>query len=425
MRIRLEGALEWRAPAWPLFMAAIIAVALLVTLGATAASAADPAPCAVTNTGSGRTYPRLQQAVDAAKPEARLVVRGTCHGGTFIDKSLVIKGVKTRQTGKTVLDGDGKARLLTIKSKVEVSVRSLVIRNGKATRIPNGGGISNKGKLTLRDVVVRDSLAVRGGGIYNEGTLRMLGRSVVKDNTGLYPTFLTAVASGVFNTARLVLDDRTRITSNTGGSGVLNAGTLVMNGSSNISASDFGRGVSGVTNSGTLVMNDASSISEQGPVSNSGTLVMNDASSIHHNRITGGMSGCETGQGGGVRNTGSLTLNGSASIHHNSVWGGCSYSQSPAPYDRARGGGVYNSGSLTMTGSSRINDNEAMTSGSGVRGLGGGLYNASGGTLSGVELRPAHLRQRLRQHPRRLLPRVALAAAASANDQPIALQRPV
>ena len=75
-------------------------------------------------------------------------------------------------------------------------------------------------------------------------------------------------------------------------------------------------------------MNDASSISDQGPVSNSGTLVMNDASSIHHNRITGGMSGCGTGQGGGVHNTGSLTLNGSASIHHNFVWGGCSYSQS-------------------------------------------------------------------------------------------------
>ena len=118
----------------------------------------------------------------------------------------------------------------------------------------------------------------------------MLGRSVVRDNTGLYPSYLTEVVSGVINTGRLVLDDRTRITSNIGGSGVLNSGTLVMNGSSNISASDFGRGVSGVTNSGTLVMNDASSISEQGPVTNSGTLVMNDASSIHHNRITGGMS---------------------------------------------------------------------------------------------------------------------------------------
>ena len=381
--------------AWRLAIAAIIvALALDVTLGATSAWAASPSACVVTNTDSGRTYPRLQTAVDAAKPGARLVVRGTCHGGTFINKSITVAGQQTERTGKPILNGGieallpGSTRVLTIRPGIKVNIRGLVIRNGKATRIPNGGGISNKGRLTLRDVVVRGNAAVRGGGIYNEGALRMLGRSVVRDNTGLYPSYLTEVVSGVFNTGRLVLDDRTRITSNFGGSGVLNSGTLVMNGSSNISASDFGRGVSGVTNSGTLVMNDASSISEQGPVSNSGTLVMNDASSIHHNRITGGMSGCGTGQGGGVRNTGSLTLNGSASIHHNSVWGGCSYSQSPPPYDRARGGGVYNSGSLTMTGASRINDNEAMTSGSGVRGLGGGVYNASGGTLVGVNCAP-------------------------------------
>ena len=376
-------------------LACVTSLALLVTLGATSASAARSATCAVTNTDTGKTYPRLQQAVDAAKPRARLVVKGTCVGGSFIDKDLAIRGVKARRTGRPVLDGglasysmEGSTRVLTIKPRVKVSIRDLVIRNGRATRIPEGGGISNKGRLTLRDVVVRNNTAVHGGGIYNEGILSMLGRSIVTYNTGLYPSYLTEVVSGVFNTGRLVLDDRTRITSNSGGSGVVNAGTLVMNGSSNVSASDFGRGVSGVTNSGTWMMNDASSISDQGPVTNAGTFVMNATSSIHHNRITGGMSGCGTGQGGGVHNTGSLTLNGSASIHHNSVWGGCSYSQSPPPYDRARGGGVYNSGSLTMTGASRVYDNEAMTSSNGLGGLGGGLYNASGGTLVGVNCAP-------------------------------------
>ncbi len=370
---------------------AILVLVFTLTLGATSVSAAKAATCSVTDRGSGRTYSWLQQAVDAAKLGAHLVVHGTCHGGTFIDKSLAITGATTRKSGKPILDGGiesflpGSTRVLTIRPGIKVNIRGLVIRNGKASRIPNGGGISNKGRLTLRDVVVRNNAAERGGGIYNEGALRMRGRSVVKDNTGLSATFLTAVASGVFNTGRLVLDDRTRITSNTGGSGVINAGTLVMNGSSNISASDFGRGVSGVTNPGTLVMNDASSITKQGPVTNPGTLVMNDDSSIHHNRITGGMLGCGTGQGGGVHNTGFLTLNGSASIHDNAVWGGCGQS---APNDRARGGGVFNSGSLTMTASSRIYDNEATISSNRVVGLGGGLYNASGGTLSGVNCAP-------------------------------------
>ena len=76
--------------------------------------------------------------------------------------------------------------MLTIKPKINASIRDLVIRNGRATRIPNGGGISNKGRLTLRDVVVRDNRAVRGGGIYNDGALRMLGRSVVRNNGDLY-----------------------------------------------------------------------------------------------------------------------------------------------------------------------------------------------------------------------------------------------
>ena len=392
MAMRLGSAHGLGARSWGLFIAAIIALAFVMTPAATPATAAKAATCSVTNRGSGRTHSRLQQAVDAAKPGAHLVVEGTCRGGTFINKKLAITGATTRKSGKPILDGGiesllpGSTRVLTIRPGIKVNIRGLVIRNGKASRIPNGGGVSNKGRLTLRDVVVRNNTAVRGGGIYNEGALRMLGRSVVKDNTGLYPSFLTAVASGVYNTGRLVLDDRTRITSNTGGSGVVNAGTLVMSGSSNISASDFGRGASGVTNSGTLVMNDASSISDQGPVTNSGTLVMNDTSSIHHNRITGGASGCETGQGGGVHNSGSLTLNGSASIHDNFVWGGCSYG--PPPHDGARGGGVYNSGSLTMTGSSHIYDNEAMTSRNGVQALGGGLYNAGGGTLSGVNCAP-------------------------------------
>ena len=69
--------------------------------------------------------------MDAAKPGAHLVVKGTCLGGTFIDKSLAIRGVKTRRTGKPILDGHDRARVLTIKPKVKVSIQSLVIRDGK------------------------------------------------------------------------------------------------------------------------------------------------------------------------------------------------------------------------------------------------------------------------------------------------------
>jgi hypothetical protein len=368
-----------------------LAVTLLVTLGTTSASAAKAAICTVKNTDSGTTCTRLQQAVDAAKPGARLVVKGVCHGGTVIDKDLVIVGVRTDGTRKPVLDADAKARVLTIKPKVKVSIRDLTVRNGKATRTPDGGGISNKGRLTLRDVVVRDNDASgreddgawigRGGGIYNEGLLHLRGRSEVTGNH--VASFRLETGSGIYNAGRLILDDGSRIRSNSGGYGVVNAGTLVMNDSSNVGRNDGSKGSFGVNNAGTLVMNDASSISNDGSLANSGTLVMNDASSIHHNTIPGDALFCATGAGGGVRNTGSLRLNDSASIHDNGVSGGCG-PRRPPPADRARGGGVYNEGSLTMTGASSIHSNAVAWTVDGAAGLGGGLYNTSGGTLTGV-----------------------------------------
>ena len=376
---------------WRLLTATIVAVAFIVTLGASSVSVAKSSTCSITNTDSGRTYTRLQQTVDAAKPGDRLVVKGVCHGGTFIDKDIAITGVKTRRTGKPVLDGDGEARVLTIKPKAKVSIRDLTIRDGRATRIPDGGGISNKGRLTLRDVVVRDNDSSgreddgawigRGGGIYNQGLLHMRGRSEVTGNH--VASFRLETGSGVYNAGRLILDDRSRIRSNTGGYGVVNAGTLVMNDRSNVSRNDRSKGSFGVTNAGTLVMNGSSSISNDGSLANSGSLTMNDASSIHHNTIPGDSLFCATGAGGGVRNTGSLRLNDSASIHDNGVSGGCG-PRRPPPADRARGGGVYNEGSLTMTGASSIHSNAVASTVDGAAGLGGGLYNASGGTLVGV-----------------------------------------
>ena len=79
----------------------------------------------------------------------------------------------------------------------------------------------------------------------------MLGRSVVKDNSGgLDPRRQPAAASTTsVDSSSLTAPASPRTL---GGSGVVNEGTLVMNGSSSISTSDFGRGVSGVRNAGTL-----------------------------------------------------------------------------------------------------------------------------------------------------------------------------
>jgi hypothetical protein len=314
----------------------MLALALILTLEVSPTAAASAKACRVTNTDSGRTYTRLQQAVDAAKPGVRLVVTGMCHGGTFIDKDIAIAGVATRETGKPVLDGDERERVLVVKPGVRVSIRDLTIRDGRARKVNFGAGISNHGHLTLRDVVVRDNRTTTGdggtdfgGGIFNAGFLRLHGSTRVAHN-------VSSSGGGVYNTA---------------------TGTMLMRDSSRIERNLQHRGLSGGWGYGVL---------------NIGTLTLRGSSSIDKNR-----GGGVWNNGYGVINYGTLNLEGSSRVQGNS-------------------GGVRNiGGSVTMTGSSTIRDNhlECPPTGSGciVWGLNpphpAGL-DSRGGTLIGVNCAP-------------------------------------
>ena len=371
-------------------LAVLLAFLMLLTLEASPAAAASSKACRVRNTSTGQTYKRLQQAVKAAKPGARLVVKGTCHGGTFIDKSLAIVGTTTERSGKAVLDGDGKARVLTIKPGIAVNIRNLTVRDGAASverdsmgrPLPKtgGDGIVNRGKVTLRDVVLtkNGAGAYEGTGtIINEGRMRLLGHSIVRANYG-----------GVANQGRLVLADDTRIRDNMGG--VSNAGVLVMNDASSIKGNfEGGHAGAGVQNDGSLTMNGTSSILDHridGGVRNNGALVMNDASSIHDNWSgTTYLGPGGAGGGAGAFNRGTLVMNEQSSIHHNvAIYSGSS---------PGKGAGVYNmpGATLTMTGSATLHDNEAQSVPPGLAGLGGGVYNANGGILNGVNCAPQTL----------------------------------
>ena len=324
-----------------LVIVAMLALALILTLEVSPAAAASAKACRVTNTDSGRSFPRLQQAVDAAKPGARLVVKGTCHGGTFIDKDLAIRGVRSERRGKPILDGDEKTRVLTVKPKVEASLRGLVIRDGVAPDgIPSGGGITNKGRLTLRDVVLRDNNVIHLWERHLQpGCPADMGPHPDMGQRGL------GSGSALYNTGHATLGGMTRISRNYGC--LRNLGVLVMNDSSSIDSCLMYFGADRLWNDGSLVMNDSSSIWGTGGVWNRGDLTLNDASSIHDNL-------------------------------HTSTW------RVPGPW-----GGVVNEGTLTMTGSSSIHHNEAVSfSGVGMAGRGGGIYNAGGGTLVGVNCAP-------------------------------------
>jgi hypothetical protein len=245
---------------WRLLLAIIVALAVVMALGATSASAAPPAACRVKNTTTGKTYTALQAAVDAASKDDRLTVQGTCIGGTLIDEELVIEGVSSRASGKPTLSGTEGAPVVAVESGVEAQLRSLVIRDGDA---PEGAAILNRGTLVLRDVVVRDNYpSGAGGAVNNEGTLSLYGASSIRDTRDY-----AAGGGAVKNDGILTLNDSSSISDNyaagfdQGGGGVLNRGTLTLNDSSSIRDNDapFGAGVY-VDAGATLTLNDSSTI---------------------------------------------------------------------------------------------------------------------------------------------------------------------
>lgn len=330
----MGGSLVTQHGAWRLLIAAIVALALVLTLGANSASAASPKACRVKDLGSSKTYSQLQAAVNAARKGARLTVRGTCKGETVIRKNLTILGTRSKRSGLPRLSGDRKSRVLRIEKGAHVTMRGLVITQGKVL-------VRMKGTSRRTGV---------GGGILNRGTLVLLDVQVWRNRTGEYGA---GDGGGVYNKGRLVLKGSTKITRNSSpGGAVGNLGTLVMNGRSSISGNG-GEYLGGIWNTGTVVMNGRSSISNnggEGPggVSNSGRFTMNDDSTISRN-------GSWEGPGGATNwYEGVFTMNDRSSIRGNSGTDGS-------------GGGLANrGGTVTMTGQSSISGNFATYGGGGV-----------------------------------------------------------
>ena len=352
-----------------LLVAAVLVLALLLTLEATPAAGASTKACRITNTRTGQNHERLQTAVNSARRGTRLIIKGTCHGKTVIDKSLVIEGARSHRTGSPVLDGDGKTGVLRIRRgadaqrRVHLTIRRLTIRDGY-NPIGYGGGISNnRGTLKLRDVVVRQSEAGWGGGLFNKwGTVRLLGRTRIVGNEATY------FGGGIFDWGWMTLRDSSAIVGNTarwgGGASVLE-GSLTLNDTASIHGNTATRSGGGVSSSqGGVTLNDASTVRDNvarlagGGVDEvttrwdyySGDVTLNDASSITGNRALAPDSCCESGCGG--------------------------------PRSRVGGVRIARGATLTMTGSSVIIDNHAACAAGGL---------SSFGTLVGVSCAPQTL----------------------------------
>lgn len=179
---------------------AILALGLVLSTGMLATAvpvAAAGSGCLVKDSGTGKTYGKLQKAVDNAAANARIEVRGTCTGSTIVaGKTLKIVGVPTKTRGKPVLSGGGAGRVLEVQTDANVILQRITLRNGRVSGKDypgnSGAAILVSGRVTLLSSVVRDnksSGSSAGSGaieVLDTGTLVVAESSEIKNNVGVY-----------------------------------------------------------------------------------------------------------------------------------------------------------------------------------------------------------------------------------------------
>jgi len=173
----------------------------------------------------------------------------------------------TTRTGFSTIDGEENRRGMTLGTGVIAFVEFVAFQNGRST---GGGGIFNRGDLTLNECSVGNSIATgetysEGGGIYNTNTATLtLNNSTIYNNSAV-----GGGGGGVFNTGGTIILNNSTVSGNIapGGAGIISDGSLTLNNSiiSNNTATIGGAG--GIENggSGTVTLRNSIITWNNGP----------------------------------------------------------------------------------------------------------------------------------------------------------------
>lgn len=134
------------------------------------------------------------------------------NGGELILEKLTLKNGKAAGGGEA-----GKGGAMLIESGGTLTMTDCVVQECTATA--NGGGILNKGILTINNGRIESNEANAGGGIYNEGTLIINNGIIGKDTSG-NANHAASSGGGIFLYQGACTLNGTKIKENTlGGSG--------------------------------------------------------------------------------------------------------------------------------------------------------------------------------------------------------------
>ena len=352
------------------------ALALSLFLAASVATAATYTVNNINNQGPGS----LRQALtDAASGD---IINITATGTLILDSELIVnKNLAIQGPGAVnlAISGNGATRVFNI-GNATVSISDLSITGGYTGG--TGGGLFNRGALTLTGVAIAGNQASYGGGVWNGNDYGSGGSIVFNDCAIKNNTAYTG--GGLYNGGSAVVLNNTSVLGNSGGEGLgihNGNGQLTLNhskviGNAMAGSDGMASAGGGITAYGTVKINDSDisyNVAESGGgIFQGGSLTLTN-SAVTHN--TGGV------HGGGIYSQGDMTLVNStvANNHATSLSCGC--------LNGALGGGILKGyGALTLinsTISGNVADDSAIAYQSEYApGEGGGIFVADGATLA-------------------------------------------
>jgi fibronectin-binding autotransporter adhesin len=287
------------------------------------------------------------------------------------DKTLTIDA--SNLAGGVAISGQGGVRVFQIGAAAHVTLNGLTMFGGNGTAhgggwFPDpddglGGGILNRGTLTLNGCSVDNSTALQGGGIWNDGTLT-ISRVTVSMNSAIGDINSFDGGGGIWNDRILKATACTfdHNSANGWGGAVWNTGSLSLTGLvwQNSARHDGG----GVYNVGGAMAISGGSILDNTAGGNGGGIYTRSTAKVTVSGVTF-TGNSATFDGGGICNEGSLLVTGNTALHANTAYAG---------------GGIYNAAKSKLTiKNSVVTDNYTTTVGADLFNL--GHVSVSGSTI--------------------------------------------
>lgn len=116
--------------------------------------------------------------------------------GVYTENVTIAKNVTLQGAGpNSIINGNAVGSVFTINAGLTVTITDVTITNGYAN---TGGGILNRGFLTLNNSIINNNNVVNhGGGIYNVGGLVIVNNSTISNNSALNGGGLMNDSSGL------------------------------------------------------------------------------------------------------------------------------------------------------------------------------------------------------------------------------------